>query len=130
MSKGLEIHTPTFCRNCGERAHPGDCHPSLGLGQATTSVPALPRPPAGPNTREVFTGEYDPDTHTLRIGMDGDVEFFVEFDKLPGCGNTDLRLQLGESKLSPTVTLSFENPGTPPKFNSVEEAEAWLEAHS
>jgi hypothetical protein len=83
----------------------------------------------GPNAYEAFTGEYDPDKQLLRIGLPGDREAFVDFNALTP-DSPSVRVVLGDTKLSPTVTLTFANPGKPPKFATVEEAEAWLEEHS
>lgn len=137
---------PLFPKN-GPGPTPGMSHPQMGTalhqmasalvmpggGQAvaTQNPPTTPVP--GPNAFEVAVASYDPDAQivVVRVKTAADAEEIEAVVDLGAATNSGvIEMVLGDSKLSPKIQIKILPKVTPPKFATIEEAEAWMEANS
>lgn len=98
---------------------------------ATQNPPPSPVP--GPNAFEVAVASYDPDAQlvVVRVKTSADAEEIEAVVDLGAATNSGvIEMVLGDSKLSPKIQIKILPKVTPPKFATIEEAEAWMEANS
>lgn len=106
------------------------------VGQQVSVPPsqgAHPTPVPGPNAFEVAVASYDPDAQVVvvRVKDSADAEEIEAIVDLGAATNKGtIEIVLGDNKLSPKILLQIVPRVTPPKFATIEEAEAWMEENA
>ena len=101
----------------------------LLVGQSVTTLASGP----GPNAFEIGVISLDPDTGVLNVRVKDsvqaeEIDCTVMLADMQGSGT--IEIVLGDSKLSPKVEIKISPRVTPPKFATIDEAEAWMEANA
>lgn len=95
--------------------------------QQTVDVTDLPQP--GPNAFEVMSIQYDPDSNIVVVSLPNEVQARFDLAEMED-GGSGFQTLLRDSKLGPRLDIHVTPRVTMPKFNSPEEADAWLEANA
>lgn len=101
--------------------------PSATPPKVVPDVGQAPKP--GPNTHEVSVLQYDPDQKLVVASLPSGVQAIFELTQMASEGSS-FTLQLSDNKLGPKIEVTVIPRVDMPKFNSPEEADAWLEANA